>query len=165
MAVSLERQRKAYATRETEMPLTALTPRETEFYAAFISGVPALNRSLPPTRELCAAAAQAAAEAEAATALISAEGLVVRSPQGVKPHPACHIRDAASKRLAALLSRMKLSPQGDARESARMASYEHLTRGGATLTVVGDGSAPAGPAPDWTKLVAEMDAKKKGGAA
>lgn len=155
--------KRSIATHVEALQPTAVDPapiplneKETEYYRQAMSSLPAATRRSHVTRGLAAAYAQALLEAEEASAIIAQEGMTVRTPQGIKAHPCVLIRDRAHKRAAAIASRMKILPQGDAREVVRAAQFESAVRGSAVLPI-----APAAPAtasssePDWKRLAKE----------
>jgi hypothetical protein len=130
------------------MPPMPLTESEMVHYQEVLSGLPSQHHRSAVVRGLCAGVAQALVEIEQASTEIAARGLVVAAAQGPKPNPAVQIRDAATKRLAALASRLKALPSGDARENQRQAAFETGSRGVLPLPAAN----ATGPAPDWAAM-------------
>jgi len=134
-------------------PPITLTEPELAHYRAVLSGLPShLHRS---TAACClsAAVAQVLHEIEEASRILSDEGLVSAGNTGPKPHPAVQIRDAAHKRLAALLSRLKMLPSADARELGRQAAFETRMRSPAPLAIAAPAPSPLA-AVDWVAIAA-----------
>lgn len=136
MARSIAREAAAFQRPELPLPPIPLSPEALGYYAEVLSGLPVQHHRSTVVRTLCTGMAQCMEEMKQASALIDREGLVVAAPQGVKAHPAVGIRDAAAKRMAALASRLKALPQGDAREAQRQAAFETKARGTLPLAVV-----------------------------
>jgi hypothetical protein len=136
-----------------------LTPEEVVFYGLVMASIPPDSRRSPACRSLAASAAQCMGEIEQCSKVLRAEGLTVQNPQGVKAHPCVQIRDAAQKRLAALLSRLKALGTADQREVARSIRFESQVRGEAAPLVAG-ANAPRGGV-DWVRVLAEQNAGAK----
>jgi phage terminase small subunit len=134
-------------------PPINLSDREREFYPQVIAQVAPSARAGAANRALAAGCAQAMAELETCGAMLEREGLVIETPKGKKAHPAVVMRDTAAKRLAALASRLKITPTGDKRELLREVGFESNYRSAA---VVAGTKGDAGEI-DWVqRLKAEV---------
>lgn len=109
-------------------PPIALNERAMELYCEVMGSIPSDARSSAVHRAMAANIALALAEVETCTALLDAEGPVIASPQGVKAHPAASVRDAASKRVAALAAKLRALPAIDSREAQRVLRQEQEHR-------------------------------------
>ncbi len=154
MTRSTEKTRNAIASASSVLPEPPVTmsQRELKLYALVMTAVSPGERRSAVARALAAGIAVAMAEIETCGEIIQREGLVVSSPQGTKPNPAVGIRDVATKRLAALASRLKALPQADARELARATRFESVHRGSAQIVA---GSSAKTPRTDWVAVMKE----------
>ena len=134
MTRSIATTRKAMAEVSITEPLLALTdPRAVQHYQGIVSAMPATTRDTTGARMLASDAAKCAQLLDDIDAAIEADGLVVDG----RAHPLLSARTATSSRLASILSRLKLTPQDDARELQRAANFEQTMRK-ATERAAGD---------------------------
>jgi P27 family predicted phage terminase small subunit len=92
-------------------PPPDLTPGERETFLAIVGSVPAAKFQPSDVFLLCAYVRAIAMEREASQRLRE-EGAVVTGPNGPKASPWLQVLDRATKTLATLSVRLRLSPQG-----------------------------------------------------
>jgi hypothetical protein len=153
------REARKVATSALPAPPVELSERATAHYAEILAAVPVSSRQTVVARSLASAIAEAIEEGEIASRILRDEGYTVQAGSAVKAHPMLAVRDAASRRTAALSARLKLLPSDDLREATRAAAYEASIRGG-TAPVVAGPLKPSG-ATDWVEVLKKLEAKEK----
>ena len=138
------------AQQPIEPPPTKMSDRAMELYREVMGSLSPGARASAVHRAMAGNIALALEEVELCTALIDREGPVVASPQGLKANPAVGVRDSASKRVAALASRLRALPAVDSREAARAIKHQQAHR--TVAPILRADPAPNAEPVDWVAL-------------
>jgi hypothetical protein len=151
MKRSIETDMRAMQTRTIPEPCVPLNSEESAgHYAALWSDIPSHEWHRRGVNMMVCQASELMAQIDRLNAELAKAPIMIESSQGEKAHPAFATMATLVGRLGTVLSRLKVTPQGDARENARQAKHE-AARG--TVAVI----SGSGGQRDWRE-----EAKRRG---